>query len=155
MYFLPARPLHPSYLTLTLYLSLSLLLWTAHPPAIGPVPRLSSLIPYWSAQSTGLLNNQRSFCTRLTHRPEDGGSTHLWNVGRHPTKNMAVHPRRFWASYLTPWELEIPQSEQLTPPTGPHWLAYSHKHWAWAGTRTSIGFPATGLYMYFCPCPHQ
>jgi hypothetical protein len=40
-----------------LYLSLSLLLWTSHPPAIGPIPSLSSLIPTWSSQSTGLLYN--------------------------------------------------------------------------------------------------
>jgi hypothetical protein len=36
-------------------------------------------------------------------------SSHLWNVGRHPIKNTAVHPRRFWDSYLPPWELEISQ----------------------------------------------
>jgi hypothetical protein len=38
---------------------------------------------------------------------DDGGSTHLWNVGRHPIKNTAVHPRRLWASYTPPRELEI------------------------------------------------
>jgi hypothetical protein len=38
---------------------------------------------------------------------DDGGSMHLWNVGRHLIKNTAVHPRRFWASYSPPWELEI------------------------------------------------
>jgi hypothetical protein len=36
--------------------------------------------------------------------------THLWNVGRHPIKNTAVHPRRFWASYSPPWQLEISHS---------------------------------------------
>jgi hypothetical protein len=41
-----------------LWASLSLLLWTAHPPAIGPIPSLSSLIPDWSTQSTGLLHNR-------------------------------------------------------------------------------------------------
>jgi hypothetical protein len=40
-------------------------------------------------------------------RPDDGGSMYLWDVGRHSIKNTAVHPRRFWASYLSPWELEI------------------------------------------------
>jgi hypothetical protein len=38
---------------------------------------------------------------------DDRGSTYLWNVGRHSIKNMAVHPRRFWASCLPLWELEI------------------------------------------------
>jgi hypothetical protein len=31
----------------------------------------------------GLLYNQLSVRARLTHRPDDGGSTHLWNVGQH------------------------------------------------------------------------
>jgi hypothetical protein len=39
----------------TIPLSLSLLLWTAHPPAIVPIPSLPSLIPDWSTQSAGLL----------------------------------------------------------------------------------------------------
>jgi hypothetical protein len=44
-------------------------------------------------------------------RPDDGGSTYLWNVGRHPIKNTAVHTRRqFWTSYSPPWELEISHS---------------------------------------------
>jgi hypothetical protein len=55
------------------------------------------VIPYWSTQSTGLLYNQRSFRARLTHRPDYGGSTYLWNVGRHSVKNTAVHPRVLWA----------------------------------------------------------
>jgi hypothetical protein len=45
--------------------------------------------------------------TCLHHHPDDGGSTYLWNVGRHSVKNTAVHPGRFWASYSPPWELEI------------------------------------------------
>jgi hypothetical protein len=36
----------------------------------------------------------------MSDRPEGGGSTHLWHVCRHPTKNTAVHPRRFWTSYV-------------------------------------------------------
>jgi hypothetical protein len=32
------------------------------------------------SEYTGLLCNQWSFRARLTHRPDDGGSTHLWNV---------------------------------------------------------------------------
>jgi hypothetical protein len=33
----------------------------------------------------------------IYHRPDDGGSTYLWNIGRYSIKNMTVHPRRFWA----------------------------------------------------------
>jgi hypothetical protein len=36
----------------------------------------------------------------LHHRPDNGESTYLWNFGRHSIKNTAVHPRRFWASFL-------------------------------------------------------
>jgi hypothetical protein len=39
--------------------------------------------------------------------PDDGGGTHLWNVGRQ-LFYTAVHPRRqLWTSYSPPWELEI------------------------------------------------
>jgi hypothetical protein len=76
-------PISPSH-----YTSHSLLLWTALPPsAIGPLPHLLSPIPHWSAQFTwtlhNTLHNLLSFRARLTHRPEYGGSTHLWNVGQH------------------------------------------------------------------------
>jgi hypothetical protein len=41
------------------------------------------------------------------HRPDDGGSTYLWNVGRQ-LFYTAVNPRRqIWTSYSPPWELEI------------------------------------------------
>jgi hypothetical protein len=41
------------------------------------------------------------------HHRDDGGSTHLWNVGRYRIENTAVHPRRLWTLYLPPWEYEI------------------------------------------------
>jgi hypothetical protein len=70
-------------------------------PRRGSTPRLTG----WLTVSrnvtltlTGLLYKQLSFHARLTHRPDDGVSTHLWNVGRHLIKNTAVHPRRLWAS---------------------------------------------------------
>jgi hypothetical protein len=38
--------------------------------------------------------------------PDDGGSTHIWNVGRQ-LFYAAVHPRRqFWTSYSPPWNLK-------------------------------------------------
>jgi hypothetical protein len=44
--------------------------------------------------------------------PDDGGSTHLWNVGRQ-LFYTAVYPRRqLWTSYSPSWELEI--SHNLT-----------------------------------------
>jgi hypothetical protein len=41
------------------------------------------------------------------HRPDAGGNTYLWNVGRQ-LFYTAVHPRKqIWTSYSPPWELEI------------------------------------------------
>jgi hypothetical protein len=57
------------------------ILLTAHPPAIGPIPGLSSLIPDWPTQSTGLLYNRDPFALGSLI-PDDGGSMYLWNVGR-------------------------------------------------------------------------
>jgi hypothetical protein len=75
--------------------SLFLLLWTAHPTAIGLIPSLSSLIPDWPTQYTGLLYNHVPFVLGSLI-PDDGGSTYLWNVGQQ-LFYTAVHPRRwFW-----------------------------------------------------------
>jgi len=84
---------HPT--SLSRCTSLFLLLWTAHPTAIGLIPSLSSLIPDWPTQSTGLLYNRGPFALGSLI-PDDGGSTYLWNVGRQ-LFYTAVHPRRqFW-----------------------------------------------------------
>jgi hypothetical protein len=64
------------------------------------------VLPPSSGRWGSLARNDR-WLYRLTHRPDDGGSAYLWNVGRHSIKNTAVHPRRFWASYPPPWEHEI------------------------------------------------
>jgi hypothetical protein len=80
---------------------------STHPPTNGPVPHLSSPIPHWSAQPTGLLYNQLSFRARLINLPDDGGNTHLWNVGRPRFENTAVHPRRLWTSYEAPSSLDV------------------------------------------------
>jgi hypothetical protein len=69
--------------------------------ARGDVLRLCRTLP--------LVSFLLGWFARLTHRPDDRGSTHLWNVGRHPIKNMAVHPRRLWTSYSPQWEPEISQ----------------------------------------------
>jgi hypothetical protein len=75
---LPPRPCKGpnSILSHSHYTSLSLVLRSAHPSAIGPLPHLSSPISHWLAQSTCLLYNQLPSRARLTHRPDDGGSTH-------------------------------------------------------------------------------
>jgi hypothetical protein len=47
--------------------------------------------------------------------PDDGGSTHLWNVGQQ-LFYTTIHPRRqFWTSYSPPWDVEISQSQELSP----------------------------------------
>jgi hypothetical protein len=42
------------------------------------------------------------------HLPDDGGSTHLWNVGL-LLDYTALYPRRLSSSYPLPWEPEIAQ----------------------------------------------
>jgi hypothetical protein len=41
------------------------------------------------------------------HCPDDGGSKHLWNVGKLLPDCKAQHPRRQSSLYSPPWELEI------------------------------------------------
>jgi hypothetical protein len=48
-------------------------------------------------------------CFRGVCCPDDGDSTHLWNVGQHLFDYMSIHPRRLWTSYSLPWEPEISQ----------------------------------------------
>jgi hypothetical protein len=75
----------------------------------APLKRRSTIILHGSTSKKTILNfilaAMRTW--NLTHRPDDGGSTHLWNVGQQ-LFYTAVHPRRqFWTSYSPPWELEI------------------------------------------------
>jgi hypothetical protein len=42
-----------------------------------------------------------------THRPDDGGSKHLWNVCQFLRDDTAQHFRRRSSSYSPPWKLEI------------------------------------------------
>jgi hypothetical protein len=44
---------------------------------------------------------------RLTHRPDDGGSKNLWNVGKLLPDYTVQQPRRRSSSYSPPWEPEI------------------------------------------------
>jgi hypothetical protein len=44
---------------------------------------------------------------RLTHRPGDGGSKDLWNVGKLLPDYTALQPRRQPSSYSPPWEPHI------------------------------------------------
>jgi hypothetical protein len=39
--------------------------------------------------------------------PDDGGGTHLWNVGLLHQDYMTLYPRRLWSSYSPPWEPEV------------------------------------------------
>jgi hypothetical protein len=48
-----------------------------------------------------------SFRAQLTHRPNDGGSKLLWNVGQYLPDYTVLHPRRQPSSYSSPWEPRI------------------------------------------------
>jgi hypothetical protein len=56
---------------------------------------------------------QNCFC----HRPNDGGSKHLWNIGKLLPDYMVLQPRRQPSSYLPHWEPEIllPQMLEIQP----------------------------------------
>jgi hypothetical protein len=54
---------------------------------------------------------------RLTHRPDDGGSKDLWNVGTLLPDYTALQPRRQPSSYSPPWEPQILLGHKLTQGT--------------------------------------
>jgi hypothetical protein len=54
-----------------------------------------------------VLHFQQTFRARLIHRPEDGGSMHLWNVGILQRDYRTLYPRKLSSSYSPPWEPEI------------------------------------------------
>jgi hypothetical protein len=49
----------------------------------------------------------RASLARVTHRPDDGGSKYLWNVGKRLLDYMAEHPRRQSSLYSPLWEPEM------------------------------------------------
>jgi hypothetical protein len=59
---------------------------------------------------------------RLTHRPDDGGSKVLWNVGKLLPDYTALQPRRQPSSYSPPSEPQILLSKPL-------WGGYSSLRW--------------------------
>jgi hypothetical protein len=74
-----------------------------------PLKRRPTIILHGSTSQKTILNYILAAVRtwNLTHRPDDGGSTYLWNVGRQ-LFYTAVYPRRqFWTTYSPPWELEI------------------------------------------------
>jgi hypothetical protein len=103
----PFQGLNCIHLTSSPDIPLSLLLEpTTH--CHWPVPSLSSLSKTGHL-GTGLLYKPDPFVLGSLI-PDDGGSTHLWNVGRQ-SFYTAVYPRRQpWTSYSPPWELEISHS---------------------------------------------
>jgi hypothetical protein len=54
----------------------------------------------WSDQ---FLYFQQSFHAWLIHHPDDGGSTHLWNVGLLQQDYIVLYPRKLSSSNSLPW----------------------------------------------------
>jgi hypothetical protein len=46
-------------------------------------------------------------CSQGDHRPDDGGSKYLWDVGKRLPDYMALQPRRQQSSYSQSWEPQI------------------------------------------------
>jgi hypothetical protein len=93
--------------------------WAGHTERIDAVTNLYKMLlgksewnrmkmtVFWDAVPCSLVEVYRRFrgAYCLHHRP-DGGSKHLWNVGK-LTDYTAQHPSRQSPSYLPLWELEI------------------------------------------------
>jgi hypothetical protein len=74
---------------------------------------------FWVVTSCRLVEVYRRFrgacCPpqKGTHRPDDGGNKHLWNVGELLPDYTALQPRRQPSSYSPPWEPEISIRHEL------------------------------------------
>jgi hypothetical protein len=55
----------------------------------------------WRWQSSGMLRRVGD------HRPDDGGSKHLWNISQFLPNYTTQHPKRQSFSYLSSWDPEI------------------------------------------------
>jgi hypothetical protein len=103
----------------------------------------------FSNRNCGRLNSsvQMDTCSELSS--DDGGSTHLWNVGRQSFYTAVQLRRQLWTSYSPPWELEISQMDTFNTSVWWHhfvWMlagqeiAMSHRHFvlrAWHFTHAS------------------
>jgi hypothetical protein len=77
------------------------------PPPVCHWPTSSPIVTHSPLVSPSLLGpptplyNWLSFRARLSHIPDGGGSTHLWNIGQLQLDYTALHPRRlhFRTSY--------------------------------------------------------
>jgi hypothetical protein len=53
------------------------------------------------------------FWVVATHRPDDGGSTDLWNFRKLIPVYLALQPRKQPSSYISPWEHQVKQDTKL------------------------------------------
>jgi hypothetical protein len=70
---------------------------------------------FWDVAPCSLVEFYRRFrgACCLQYRPDDGGSKHIWNVGKRLPDYAAQQPRRQPSSYLPPWEHKISLSEKI------------------------------------------
>jgi hypothetical protein len=88
--------------------------------------------------------------TRLTHCPDDGGSTHLWNVGLLQRDYTTQYTRRLSPSYSPPWKPQILHVLQGSPYPKPD---ESNPHpttipWSSVNSRC-FRLPKSKLYTHF------
>jgi hypothetical protein len=102
-------------------LSFSLLarLWHAPSFLLAPGPRpIPTLFPTGPAKVSALadwfLYLKQFPRARFTHRPDDGGSKDLWNVGKLLPDYTALQPRKQPSSFSPRWEPQILQSYNVT-----------------------------------------
>jgi hypothetical protein len=84
--------------------------WTVldHPPYspdLSPCHFHMKIIIYWDIAPCSLVEINQCFrgAYCLHHQGNDGGSKHLWNIGKFLWDYMAQHPRRQSSSYSMPW----------------------------------------------------
>jgi hypothetical protein len=100
----PAKGRFIFYLTPTLHLSLFYRVLPP-PPAKQCIHLIVYRHPFPIGQSKFPWTADSSFRARLIHRPDDGGSTHLWNVGLLQRDYTALHPTRLETPNRTePWD---------------------------------------------------
>jgi hypothetical protein len=77
------------------------------------------------------INRMKTEDDSLQHRPDDGGSRHLWNVGLLQRDHMALCPTKLSSSYWPPWESEISQNGDKITKSVPDHKPLARRHAGW------------------------
>jgi hypothetical protein len=69
------------------------------------------LCDYWTGHLQNNMSPEESLSKKLkvyaSKQGNDGGSSHVWNVGLHQQDYTMLYPESLSSSYISPWESEI------------------------------------------------